>query len=32
MKTISGYENLRNKAMEADHHINVIGSKLSGLI
>ena len=32
MKAISGYENLRNKAMEADHHIGVIGNKLSGLI
>ena len=32
MKAISGYEDLRNKAMEANHHIATVGHKLSGLI
>ena len=32
MKAISGYENLRNQAMEANHHVTTIGHKLSGLI
>ena len=32
IKAISGYENLRNQAMEVNHHVANIGSKLSGLI
>ena len=32
MKAISGYENLRNQTMEANHHASTIGHKLSGLI
>ena len=32
MKAITGYENLRNQAMEANHHATNIGHKLSGLI
>ena len=32
MKAISGYENLRNQAMEAHHHVSTVGHKLSGLV
>ena len=32
MKAISGYENLRNQEMEANHHISQVGHKLSGLV
>ena len=32
MKAISGYENLRNQAIEANNHVTNIGHKLSGLI
>ena len=32
MKAISGYENLRNQAMEANHHVSTVGHKLSGLL
>lgn len=32
MKAISGYENLRNQAMEANHHVSTVGHKLSGLV
>ena len=32
MKAITGYENSRNQAMEANHHVTNIGHKLSGLI
>jgi hypothetical protein len=32
MKAITGYENLRNQAMEANNHVTNIGSKLNGLI
>ena len=32
MKTISGYESLRNKVVEANHQVEHSGHKLSGLI
>lgn len=32
IKAISGYENLRNQAMDANHHLSTIGHKLSGLL
>ena len=32
MKAITGYENLRNQAMEAHNHVSNVGQKLSGLI
>ena len=32
MKAISVYENLRNQAMEANHHVSTVGNKLSGLV
>ena len=32
MKAISGYENLRNQAIEANSHATNLGHKLSGLI
>jgi hypothetical protein len=32
LKAISGYENLRNQALDANHHITTIGHKLSGLV
>ena len=32
MKAISGYESLRNKVAEADHHVSNIGHKLKGLV
>ena len=32
IKAISGYENLRNQAMEAHHHVSTVGHKLSGLV
>ena len=32
MKAISGYESLRNKALEANHHVAHVGNKLSGLV
>ena len=32
MKAISGYENLRNNVMDANHHAVTVGSKLGGLI
>jgi len=32
MKAISGYENLRNQAMEANHHVSTVGHKLPGLL
>ena len=32
IKAISGYENLRNQAMEAHHHVSTVGHKLSGIL
>ena len=32
MKALTGYENLRNQAMEINNHVTTIGNKLSGLI
>ena len=32
MKAISGYENLRNQAMEAHHHLSQVGHKLAGIV
>jgi hypothetical protein len=32
IKAISGYENLRNQAMEVNNHVSNIGHKLSGLV
>ena len=32
MKAISGYESLRNKVAEADHHVSSVGHKLKGLV
>jgi hypothetical protein len=32
LKALSGYETLRNHALEANHHATNIGHKLSGLV
>ena len=32
MKAITGYETLRNQAMEAHSHTSNVGQKLSGLV
>ena len=32
MKAISGYENIRNKVADANHHIANVGHKLNGII
>ena len=32
MKAISGYESIRNKVAEADHHVSNIGHKLGGIL
>ena len=32
MKTIGGYENLRDKVVEANHHVVNAGHKLGGLV
>ena len=32
MKAISGYESLRNQAMEAHHHVTQVGHKLAGIV
>ena len=32
MRAISGYDNIKNQAIEANHHITHIGQRLSGLI
>jgi len=32
MKGIAGYENIRNKVAEADHHVVNMGHKLKGLV
>ena len=32
MKAIAGYENIRNKVAEADHHVVNMGHKLKGLV
>lgn len=32
MKAITGYETLRNQAMEAHSHVSNVGQKLSGLV
>jgi len=32
VKALSGYENLRNQALEVNHHVNTISHKLSGLV
>ena len=32
MKAISGYESIRNKMTEANHHVSNIGHKLGGIL
>jgi hypothetical protein len=32
VKALSGYENLRNQALEVNHHVNTISNKLYGLV
>ena len=32
MKAISGYESIRNKVVEGNHHVANIGHKLGGLV
>lgn len=32
MKAISGYESLRNKVVDSQHHVETVGHKLGGLI
>jgi len=32
MKAISGYESIRNKVVEANHHVSNVGSRLGGLV
>ncbi len=32
MKAISGYENIRNKVADANHHVANVGHKLSGIV